>query len=197
LTTLMQDSARERCGAPAKTTGAPCKRRPEPGGTVCKLHGGALPNVKQAAAFRIARDQAQQEALRRLRAEKATKQDTVTEMDRLAAEVIAFKDVCRERIEFLSEIRYEGKTGEQIRAEITLYERALDRCNTVLATNLKLGIAERKQKLDEAQALLVVGLMRAVLGRLNLSKEQQQLAARVVPEEMRAISGVIQGELVA
>ncbi len=172
--------------------GEPCRARPKTGSVLCGAHGGHLPKVKRAAQFRLARDEAQQELIRRMKDDRQGRQDAVTELDRLAAEVIVFKDICRERIEQLNQIRYEGKTGEQIRAEIILYERALDRCNTVLATNIKLGIAERKQKLDEAQALLMVGVIKTILNRLDLSREQKAIAVKVVPEELRAISAAVQ-----
>jgi hypothetical protein len=191
----MAEFATGQCSATARTTGNPCKMKPEAGAVVCWLHGGRLPKVKQAAKFRLARDKAQQEALQRLKADGASRQDVVTEMDRLAAEVIVFKDVCRERLEQLlelGELRYEGKTGEQLRAEVALYERALDRCNTVLSTNVKLNIAERKQKLDEAQAMLMVGVVKTILNRLDLTPEQKRIAIKVVPEEMRAISAAVQ-----
>lgn len=169
-------------------------RHPEPGGTVCKLHGGALPGVKRAAAFRLQRDKAQAEALTRLKARGAGKVETITEMDRLAAEVITFKDIVRgelDRIWALGELRYEGKTGEQLRAEVALYERALDRCNTVLATNVKLGIAEKKHELDKLQAVVLVGVIQAILKELNLSRVQQQIAAQVVPVKLREISAEV------
>jgi hypothetical protein len=191
----MVEYATGKCSGTAKTSGKPCARKPKPGALVCHWHGGELPNVKRAVAFRNSRDKAQQEALQRLKSDGASRQDVVTEMDRLAAEVIVFKDVCRERLEELltmGELRYEGKTGEQLRAEVALYERALDRCNTVLSTNVKLNIAERKQKLDDAQAMLMVGVVKSILNRLDLTAEQKRMVIKVVPEEMRAISAAVQ-----
>lgn len=43
-----------RCVAKAKGTGAQCRRRPISGGTVCYIHGGRAPQVKAAAARRLA-----------------------------------------------------------------------------------------------------------------------------------------------
>lgn len=43
-----------RCTARAKSTGARCKRRPIPGGNVCRMHGGAAPQVRKAARLRLA-----------------------------------------------------------------------------------------------------------------------------------------------
>lgn len=180
-----------------KSDGNRCRAWAVKGSMVCNHHGGMLPNVQRSAQLRLHRDAAQQEALRRLKAEGANKQDTVTEMDRLAAEVIVFKDVCRERLDQLmvlgKDIRYEGKTGEQLRAEVALYERALDRCNTVLATNIKLGIAERKAELEKAKAIMVAAVIRAILSRLELTHEQQRNAPRIIQEEMLALSAEVSG----
>lgn len=172
--------------------GQPCRARAIKGGRVCFKHGGNLPRVKEAGRFRLRRDKAQQEALERLRAEKAGRVETINEMDRLAAEAIAFKDVVREHLEELEEIRYKGNTGEQLRAEVALYERALDRCNTILATNLKLGIAEKRAELDKQKAILVAAAIRAVLARLELSDAQQRMAPTIIKEELLAISAEVE-----
>lgn len=174
--------------------GEPCKGKPRKGSLLCDSHGGQLPRVQAAAQLRIARDEAQQELIRRMKAAQLSeRQDAVTELDRLAAEVIVFKDIVRERLDELlaGELRYEGKTGEQLRAEVALYERALDRCNTVLATNVKLGIAERKAALRKAEVEMLALTIRTILGRLGLTREQKILAGQVVPEELRAISAAV------
>ena len=43
-----------RCSARSKQAGRRCKRAPIPGGTVCRMHGGAAPQVQQAARVRLA-----------------------------------------------------------------------------------------------------------------------------------------------
>ena len=42
-----------RCHAHSQQTGAQCKKTAIPGGTVCRYHGGAAPQVQRAAAERI------------------------------------------------------------------------------------------------------------------------------------------------
>jgi hypothetical protein len=42
------------CRAKAKSTGKRCKLTAIPGGTVCRRHGGGAPQVRQAAARRLA-----------------------------------------------------------------------------------------------------------------------------------------------
>lgn len=43
-----------RCVAKSKTKGKRCTKHAIPGGTVCRYHGGAAPQVKQKAAERLA-----------------------------------------------------------------------------------------------------------------------------------------------
>jgi hypothetical protein len=144
---------------------------------------------------RLARDEVQQELVKRMKADREGRRDAVTELDRLAAEVITFKDICRERLDELlalpEGIRYKGQTGEQLRAEVALYERALDRCNTVLGTNVKLGIAQRREEMTKAQGQVLVGIIRAILNQLELTRDQQRTAARVVPLELKAITAAV------
>ena len=44
---------RPRCTAKSKTSGTRCAQPPIPGGTVCRFHGGAAPQVKMAALARL------------------------------------------------------------------------------------------------------------------------------------------------
>ncbi len=44
---------RPRCKAKSKTSGRQCAQPPIPGGTVCRFHGGAAPQVKMAALARL------------------------------------------------------------------------------------------------------------------------------------------------
>lgn len=46
------DTPRRQCTATAKSTGRRCGNTPELGATVCRIHGGAAPQVKRAAARR-------------------------------------------------------------------------------------------------------------------------------------------------
>lgn len=48
-----EELGRRRCTATTRA-GSRCKRAPIPGGYVCKLHGGGAPQVRRAAALRLA-----------------------------------------------------------------------------------------------------------------------------------------------
>lgn len=111
-------------------------------------------------------------------------EDPIEALSELAAEVIVMKDYFRSQIEAL---RYQSPTGEQLRAEVALYERALDRCVRILETMAKLGISERRTAIAEAQAITLMAVISNVLDRLELTEDQRAIAGAVVPEELRAI----------
>lgn len=103
----------------------------------CASHGGATRTGRAAAL----NEQAARE-LARLDVPPVT--DPLTELARLAAQAVAWKDNMAARVNELSSLRYESESGgEQLRAEIALWERALDRCISTLAAMAKLNIEER------------------------------------------------------
>lgn len=53
-----------KCTAKSKRTGNPCRNAAVTGATVCRLHGGAAPQVRRAGAVRAARLEAHAEAER-------------------------------------------------------------------------------------------------------------------------------------
>lgn len=50
---LRTPAAYVSCTATSKATGKRCARRPVPGATVCRVHGGAAPQVQRRAALRL------------------------------------------------------------------------------------------------------------------------------------------------
>lgn len=196
---IMSDKPQEYDGlCHAKTrSGNPCKKRPRKGFVVCDSHGGVLPKVKMAAAARLAQDEAYKEALKRLKADKHRSPDALSEMDRLLAEVLVYKDIFKERVDLLiaeGDLRYKGTTGEQLRAEVSLWERHVDRAWKILESGYKLGIHEKRVELDRQKAVIVAGAIRAILNRLELTDEQQRLAPVIIQEEMLAISAEAESE---
>lgn len=49
----LDDAGAVRCTARSKRSGIRCKRPPIAGGTVCRMHGGAAPQVKAKALERL------------------------------------------------------------------------------------------------------------------------------------------------
>lgn len=174
----------------ARDTGFRCRRWVEPGAKMCHTHGGNVAKTKRKALDRRNEYQARAQLLKQAKERGIDRiEDAVEELEILASEAKAFKDICRDRLEAIGENwRYDHRAGEQLRAEVALYERAIDRCNKILTDYVRLGIAEKRVKIAEAQAMILVGVIQNILGRLDLSREQKAIAASVVPQELRAIS---------
>lgn len=170
--------------------GRRCKRWIPAGHLVCMKHGGDTPNTKTKAQVRHAEAQARFQLKKKAQARGIPRlEDVFEELELNAAEAQAFKKICMDRLEAIGDDwRYSSSAGEQLRAEVALYERAMERANKFLVDMVRLGIAEKRVKVAEAQAVILVGVIKAVLDRLELTRDQKRMAAVVVPEELRAIS---------
>ncbi len=178
-----------RCVA-RRSNGEPCGRWPTRGATVCAKHGAGAPHVKAAAAERRLEQQARQ-ALAQLGVEPVD--DPLTALAQLAGEVVQWKDALAARVNALREIRYEahGAGTEQLRAEVALFERAMDRCVQVLAVMAKLNLDERLARISELQAAAVVAALDAGLTHLatavQIPRETADEARQVVARHLRSV----------
>lgn len=185
----------QQCKAKAKSTGKRCARYSIEGGTVCRAHGGASKQAKSAAKRRQVEAKAAAEvaaaadAVLAFRAERAL-ENPLDGLARLATEVTAFKDALAARVNALTSIRYEDmKSAEQLRSEVALYERALDRTARLLETMVKLDFEKRMLALNEAQLDLMADAIRIILDGLDLTQEQQEKVPDVVPRAFEVIEG--------
>jgi len=143
------------CGAKTQRGKGPaCKRSPSKGAKRCRLHGGASPQVRAKAerdAHQAKLERDIQRALRRFDIQPVG--DPLTALQQLAGEILAWKDILSSKVELLrGNWRYSTEYNEQIRGEVLLYERSLDRCVQALATIAKLNIEERLAAVTERQA---------------------------------------------
>jgi hypothetical protein len=170
-----------------KTNGDPCPNYAMHGGTVCKSHGGRARQVKAAAAARLAERKA---LLILSRAGIAPVGDPVEALLMIASEALALKDKIGELIPKLDELRYQARSGEHIRGEILLYERAMDRAQKFLLDLAKLDLEGRQVAISERQAALLAQVTRAALAdpELGLPAEQQEVALRVVARHLRLLA---------
>lgn len=179
------------CGGKKRQGEGTCTRPPGWGTThsgtgYCKLHGGSTPNQVKAAERRQAEDGA-----RRILADFGTAAPVSNPLEalaQLAGEIVAVKDAFRAMVERLNSVRYSTDGGEQLRAEVALYERALDRSARILGDIARLGLDERLVKISERQASVVVGALNAALTAAGVAvgTEQRQLANAVLSRELRA-----------
>src|ERR1019366_8430656 len=87
-----------------------------------------------------------------------------------AAEILAWQAVCKSMLGGLSEVRYKAAgSGEQLRAEIGMWERSLDRSSRVLEALVRLNIESRLVKLEESKAELMSGALGWLLASFGIA----------------------------
>lgn len=168
--------------------GEPCGNWAMRGGTVCHAHGGKAPRVRQAAA----RKQATTEIRRALgRLNIVPVRDPLTALSELGGEIVAWKELAAERVAQLQDLAARNfVTGSnEVHAEIQVFERALDRAVTVLATIARLNIDERLAAINEQQAQLVRDVLMGSLQDAHLSTEVQREVAGHVTRRLRLVAG--------
>ena len=113
--------------------------------------------------------------------------DPLSQLAAVTAEVLAWKDAWAARVNDLTSVRYEGTgAGEQLRAEIAVWERALDRCERFLVAMARLNIDERLTAISEAQAAAVIEAIGVACDAVRLSPEQRRVAIGAVQEHFAA-----------
>ncbi|HEY2641672.1 MAG TPA: hypothetical protein VGI66_17520 [Streptosporangiaceae bacterium] len=125
--------------------------------------------------------------------------DPLTELLMLAAEVKVFKNMLTERVSMMNiaDWRFTSKSmGEQTRAEIQIYERALDRLGGLLINISKLNIEARLAQIDDQMLTKLERAMVMALESTGLNLAGIDTARQTLRRELYAIEGkVIQGEV--
>ncbi|WP_218579043.1 hypothetical protein [Phytohabitans houttuyneae] len=192
-----------KCSGHAKSTGRQCVAWPIKGGTVCIKHGGKAPQVRAAANERLGERRAQAAvATFGLPRQIDPRDALLEEVYRTAGAVDWLGEKVREldpadavwgRTEEVDKTSGEFPgtdtkfaAAPNIWVELWQKERKhlLDVCKAAIAA----GIEERKVRLAEQQGALLAGVIKGILGDLDLSPEQQQKVATVVPLHLRAVA---------
>jgi len=118
--------------------------------------------------------------------------DPLTELLDVAAEIRTWKEIMRGVVaDLLSRktIRYSHRSyGEQLRAEVLLYERALERLAAVLVQIGKLGIERKLAMIQQQQVDIVDRALTAALTASGLGLVEQQQARAVLARELTRAS---------
>jgi hypothetical protein len=141
--------------------------------------------VRRKADERVA----EQDAMKLLRAMDITPvADPLTALEGLGGEVVAWKEILAGKVsELRGDYRYRHQTGEQLRAEVLLFERAMDRCVSTLAAISKLNIDERLARVREREADQLERAMNTALLKMGLTDDQQREGRRIISTEIRAL----------
>ena len=136
----------------------------------CKNHGGCTPSGRVAAL--------NEEARRLLyRYDAAPVTDPLEALQRLAGRALALEETIGGLVNNLRSVRYGSEEGgEQLRAEVSVLERAMDRCGRLLA------------KITETQARLVSDALAATFREMGLPAEQQRDARGRLARHLRSVA---------
>ena len=103
--------------------------------------------------------------------------DRVLEYESFAGKLVAKLDP--------SDWRFLDRTGsEQLRSEVLIYERAMDRTARVLKDISKMALNEKIVSLGRAQTELMVRILMGVVNDMNLSSEQIDEARSLLLDKM-------------
>lgn len=179
----------KRCGAKTRGEGnPPCKNPVVPGATRCRFHGGATPNGKRAAEVRLMEAQAR-ELFGKLTPDIEPVDNPLEAYAAFAGRVMAWMGLMDSLLDDLRTVGYESeRNGEQIHAAVQLYERSMDRANTVLSSYARLNIDERLAKLTEVQSKAVMRAIEAVINHYGGSREQASEARGLAARHLRAVA---------
>ncbi|MBM9509982.1 hypothetical protein [Actinacidiphila acididurans] len=152
----------------------------------CKLHGGST--TDQGKAARAAKAEAQaRTALATLDVQPVD--NPLVALRLLAGQAVAWQEALAACVNRLGDrFRYEGLAGgEQLRSEIALYERAMDRCGQILGLIAKLNIDERLAAISEQQADVVIAAIDAALAHAGINGPAAAEAKRVAAHRLRSV----------
>lgn len=187
---------RRQCTAMSKQSGERCKRAPIKGGTVCAMHGGKAPAVAAAAVQRQAVAKADA-AIRDLwpgLAAQVPMKDPVDLLARAATALEHMADVVGDRVNELGHLGA-GKDLTQLRAEVVLLDRLLDKLLKAGEGLARLGIAERHVELEQERAQMVTAAFLTALGVVSLVPADRDLVVRTFLEQLGGSS--VAGEVEA
>jgi hypothetical protein len=178
------------CGAAKRQGGGHCRKpagwgTSHPGRGRCRLHGGATRSQTKRAA-----DEEIEERASAMLAELGTRpvDNPLEELQRLAGRVLAWERVIGELVNELDSVRYETEFGEQLRSEVALLERAMDRCERILVAMARLNLDERLVRISEAQGRQVVGAILGAFADIGLSREMQDAVRPAIARRLRLAS---------
>lgn len=182
---------RPKCGAKKRQTEGTCERpagwgTDHPGTGRCKLHGGST-RTQSVAAEREALEVRARVLFEKVAPEVVPVDNPLEAYRMFAGRVMAWLALMEELLADVQSPRYRGATAEQIRGEIVLYERAMDRANTVLSTYAKLNIDERLARVTQAQADILVAVVKAGLNAAGVTSDQRELAHAEIARQLRLV----------
>lgn len=186
-----------------RTNGQTCTKWPMKGQKVCRNHGGASPQAKAAAEVRIQVAEAAKAVATFGLPREVDPRDALLEEVHRTAGAVAW---LHEQVQALrSEDVVWGVTEEvtkdagefpgvdttraaKVNVWVELWRAERAHLVKVAKEAIGAGLEERRVRLAEQQGAMLASVIKAILGDLDLTPEQQVTAARVVPFRLRSVA---------
>jgi len=180
------------CGAKRRNAEGTCRRdagagTDHKGFGRCSWHGGCSPTGSASANEQRVEDEARRELAK---LDVAPVSDYLSAFAQVTGQVLAWKDVAGRMVNDLDSLRYESfgnGGGEQLRSEVALWERSLDRCEKFLSAMARMNIDERLARITEQQAEVVTRALASALSEMGFEAQQQEEARRRMARHLRAV----------
>lgn len=107
----------------------------------------------------------------------------------VAGQAVAWKDAVAGKVNELTSLRYESENGgEQLRAEIAVWERALDRCVSTLTAMAKLNIEDRLAGIRQQTADMLERALDAALEKAGVGLDKQAEARETFRRNLKVVA---------
>jgi hypothetical protein len=195
-----------QCTATAKTTGNQCTQRPVPGAKVCHYHGGASAQVKTAAARKLAEEKARALAQTLGVPIEQDPREGILMALRWSAGHVAWY---RAQVQALApDALIWGQTGHRYgegpegpidvteesavaHVWLKLYDLERDRYAKLCVEAVKIGLDERRIRVEEQQAAILAQGLTWMQGeaqlRLDLSAVEQRVFGELLSEMLQRL----------
>ena len=183
-----------KCKARNAKTGKPCGNYAVKGSTgVCYQHGAATPQAQRRIRERLAEAEVHAQAVKAVAANGGVTGADLNPVEALfdiAAEIVNFQRAANGMLAELSDAdwRRDHRAGEQIHGIVTIFERSLDRAAKILVELNKLGLEERRVRVQEREVAMLNRALENILDRLELTPDQLSRSDTIVIEELEAIA---------
>jgi hypothetical protein len=169
----------EQCTATSKRSEQRCLNPAIRGSTVCRMHGGSLPSVKDKAARNVAEAVADAKIAQFLSQNQIVPVENPLEaLKELAGEIVMVKNWLRDQVTNLS---HESTVqGDQISSVMQLYSNFLDKSDRTLTNIAKLNIDERLSHIQGAQATMMVKVLTEAIMKLVKDDDKRNEAKVIV-----------------
>ena len=175
-------------------SGRRCRRSAVKGASVCPSHGGSAPQVRAAAAVRLA-EAAAVATFERYAGPNGDSGavNVVTELARLVAAVTAFRDFTEARLRAVTEAEWAAH-GPRVAAQVRMFETACDQARRLLRDVARLGVVNAAERADYREAVnrsvgeSVYRLFDRALRQMDLTPAQWETSRRVFPAELAAMA---------